>query len=281
MMPSAESFNAPEHQPFFYEGTRDAAALLVHGFPGSAKEMRPVADILHGLGMTTQGLLLPGFGPELDTITERDHREWQATVENALLDLKAQYSTVLIVGNSMGGALSMWAAARYPVDGLILFAPFWKVDMFLWNALPVIKRLFPRVRPFRVFKPDFNDPEFQKGTRNFIPDADFDDPAFREATLNLEIHTNVFDQIRAVGAAGYKAAPHIMAPALVIQGSGDDLVSPKTTRKLITRLADMTYLEVDAPHNPIQPELDAWADVAHAIKTFAVNQLPIRAESEG
>ncbi len=60
---SFTAFDAPEHQPFFWR-SGEAAILMVHGFPGTPKEVRPLARQLYGEGWTVQGLLLPGFGRE-------------------------------------------------------------------------------------------------------------------------------------------------------------------------------------------------------------------------
>ena len=35
-------------QPFFFEGTKDEAVLLIHGFTGTPAQMRPLGDVLKG-----------------------------------------------------------------------------------------------------------------------------------------------------------------------------------------------------------------------------------------
>jgi alpha-beta hydrolase superfamily lysophospholipase len=54
------AFQGPEHLPFLWPGGQPAA-LLVHGFPGTPAEMRPLGEALHQAGWTAQGILLPGF----------------------------------------------------------------------------------------------------------------------------------------------------------------------------------------------------------------------------
>jgi carboxylesterase len=263
------AFEGEEHRAFFRLAGGGRAALLVHGFPGSAAEMRPLADILHADGWTTQGLLLPGFGPEIATLGERSVSEWSVAVTRAVADLRAEHQTVILVGNSMGGALSIAAAASAPVEGLVLFAPFYTVDNLLWKALPVLRYVIPKFKPFKVFKPDFTDPEFQEGTRNFLPDADFDDPEFQRQTLEFEVDTRIFANIRAVGVRAYASAPDVRVPSLVIQGDADDLVTPENTRKLINRLGSSPqYLEVAASHNPLDPDAPYWDTVVNAIRQF-------------
>lgn len=264
-----DAFNEPEHLPFLFESDGNCAALLIHGFPGSAKEMRPLAHELHKMGWTAQGILLPGFGPDIETLPEKSHDDWLTAVEAALTELQLHHDNVIVVGNSMGGALAIEAAAKHNADGIISFAPFYTIDHFLWKALPVLKHVIPRFRPFSIFKPDFQDPEFQKGTRNFLPDADFNDPEFQRMTLQMEIQTNVFAQIRRAGIGGYDSAPQVKAPVLVIQGSGDDLVKPETTQKLLNRFnGQLTYHEVNAPHNPLEPNATYWNEVIQYVGIF-------------
>lgn len=263
------AFQEEDHLPFFFEGTKDVAILLTHGFPGSAKEMRPIAYVLNNMGWNTRGILLPGFGPEIETITDKTADDWYNTVESALIELKQDYKTVLLAGNSMGGGLSIQALAKQKADGLILFAPFWKVDNILWDMLPVLKYVLPRFKPFKIFKPNFDDPEFQKGTRNFMPNADFDDPEFQRMTVELEVHTSVFEQIRTVGMKAYHHAPQVNVPTLIVQGTEDELVTPKSTEQLLKRLSgELTYVTVKAPHNPLQPELACWDEVAEQVREF-------------
>jgi len=274
------AFEGPEHLPFTFDGANGGAVLLTHGFPGSAKEMRPIAHALNDAGWTTHGVLLPGFGPAIETLGERQHTEWQQTVSTALAELQASYSPVIVAGNSMGGALSIHAAAKHGADGLILFAPFWTLDNLLWKALPVLRYIIPKFKPFKLIKPDFDDPEFQKGTRNFMPNADFSDPEFRKQTLNLEVDTRVFANIRAAGMDGYHAAPDIHVPTLIIQGSEDELVTPTATSQLIDRLnGENTYIRVAAPHNPLDPEKPYWPTVVESVLAFSSQFVPLAAQS--
>lgn len=264
------AFQDPLHQPFYQQGENGKAILFVHGFPGSPMEMRPPATIFQQRGWTTQGILLPGFASEIETIMHKQHTDWAAAVAHALQALQATHDTVVLAGNSMGGGLSIHATAQYGADALILFAPFWRVEHLLWDALPLLKHVLPTFRPFSVFKPNFNDPQFQKGTRNFMPNADFNDPEFQRQTLALEVHTNVFAQIREVGLQAYQSAPQVTCPILIIQGTQDELVRPRSTRKLTERLrGEIEYIEVAAPHNPIQPELASWQTVEQALTRFA------------
>ncbi|MFO7586252.1 MAG: alpha/beta fold hydrolase [Anaerolineales bacterium] len=155
-------FQGREHQPFHLQGGQ-AAALLVHGFPGTPLEMRATAEALHELDFTAKGILLPGFGTEIETLPAKTVRDWLDAVTTALAELRRAHDPLVLVGNSMGAALSLAAAAQIRVDALILYAPFWKLTHPLWAALPLLRRILPRVKPMRIMKPDFNNPQFREG----------------------------------------------------------------------------------------------------------------------
>lgn len=120
-------FTAPEHTPLRLPGKHNGAALLVHGFPGTPLEMRASALALHEQGWTVSAPLLPGFGKEIETLPEKKWSDWLQALQAEWHILRQSHSPLVLVGNSMGGALSQSLAAQYPPDLLILFAPFWKI----------------------------------------------------------------------------------------------------------------------------------------------------------
>ncbi|MFN8373983.1 MAG: alpha/beta fold hydrolase [Anaerolineae bacterium] len=268
-------FAGEEHRAFFLNGGQPAA-LLVHGFPGTPAEMRPLASALHRVDWTTHGLLLPGFGAEIATLSQRKRQQWSAAVLAALRELQHKHHPVVLIGNSMGSALSLTLAAELcssgeqPPDALMLFAPFCRIEHVLWQMLPIVKRVFPVFQPFRWFKPDFSNSETRKGIRNVRPDADLDDPQVQQAIREFQLPIAMFDELRMVGAAAYKAASQAALPMLVIQGTQDRLVSPKSTRQLIARCGgEVTYREVTAEHDLLKPENAVWAEVEAAVLAFA------------
>jgi len=282
-MLSVNAFQDEEHQPFTFDGG-DAAALLVHGFPGSPAEMRPLANVLHENGWTTHGPLLPGFGPQIETLPERTHDEWFAAVNQSYLRLRSQYSKVIIIGFSLGGALSMRVAAQnattHPPDGLIMLSPFWKLQHIGWTMLPVIKIFFRQPRIFKWLRLDFDKQEVRDGIHDFMPDADLDDPQTREEIRNFRMPISMFAQIHKSGRKAYEIAPQITTPTLVLQGQQDELVLPTLTRQMIERIpGDVTYKIVNGEHEINLPDGPDWQQVKAAIQHFAARFYPIEASA--
>src|SRR5918998_5806379 len=120
-------YTDPEHQPFFIDaGT--SRALLIHGFLGSPRELRPLAQELADAGVTARGVLLPGFGPDIARLKNVQVEEWLATARAAWEEIREGASHTTLIGFSMGGAVALQLAAEAGLapDQLILLAPHWK-----------------------------------------------------------------------------------------------------------------------------------------------------------
>jgi carboxylesterase len=261
-------FTGPEHQPFHLPGER-GAALLTHGFPGSPLEMRATGELLSELGFSARGILLPGFGREIETLPTLKMEDWLRAVTDARALLQTERAPRILVGNSMGAALTLKVASASPPDALILFAPFWKLPGILWASLPLIKRILPEVRPFRIMKPNFDSPQFRQSVRNFSADIDVDDPAVRAAMIDFAIPIGMFDEIRRTGLEGHAVLEQITCPTLIIQGRSDPLVRPEVTRGWLAKIpAPVTYVEVDAEHDSYDAQRASWIDVRAEITEF-------------
>ncbi|MBN1994099.1 MAG: alpha/beta fold hydrolase [Anaerolineae bacterium] len=261
-------FQGNEHQPFYWDGGQPAA-LLVHGFPGTPVEMRPLAMALHRAGWSVCGPLLPGFGPQVATIFERDYTEWVAVVETKLAELQQKHRPVLLVGHSMGGAVSIQAAARRSPDALALTAPFWQLGEWWqrWICL-LVKPFFRQIRPFK--NADFSNPELRRNVHNFLPDIDFDNPETRQGLRDLAIPVRILEQLLRVGRRAYRVAPQVNAPTLVIQGNRDETVPANRTRRLLRRLPGLVrFEEINTGHYLIRPEDPGWPAVEQAVLAFA------------
>lgn len=102
-------------QAWFVPGNRtDAAILLLHGYSGSKASMLKLAPFLHRAGYPLMLLDLRNHGRSSGDLTTFGLREWRDAVA-AADDLKARnYSRIGILGESMGAATSLYAAANDP-----------------------------------------------------------------------------------------------------------------------------------------------------------------------
>lgn len=89
-------------------------ALVLHGFTGNPNSMRGVAEALAGAGFTVELPRLPGHGTSVDDMLDTGWKDWLGMAEQTYLDLASRCETVVVVGLSMGGALTLTLAAEHP-----------------------------------------------------------------------------------------------------------------------------------------------------------------------
>jgi carboxylesterase len=99
--------------------------LVLHGFTGSPRSMRPLAEAFANAGFRVELPLLPGHGTTPSALAETTFADWVAAADEEFLALAAACERVVIAGLSMGGALACELAARHPeVRGIVLINPF-------------------------------------------------------------------------------------------------------------------------------------------------------------
>jgi len=273
-------FSGPEHTDFTISGDKPAA-LLIHGFAGTPAEMHPLAKALNERGWTVRGLLLPGFGSDLDSLPRRRAEDWIRAIKQALLELRTEHSPVMLVGISMGAALSLRVVQETPADGLVILAPFWRLSSVVWPLLPVLCRLIPSLRPFRLVNVDYHDSGVRTILNKFFPRLNPDDPQAQRKLRDFILPTGMFNEIRRAGLAAYRAAAQVRIPILIVQGIKDELSRTRMTRKLLRRYAGpVLYAEIQAAHELLDATQPVWSQVRSLILEFAgrLEMMPVHAD---
>jgi carboxylesterase len=115
-------------EPLSAEGGVNGA-LVIHGFTGCPRSMRPIAEAFAGAGYTVEMPLLPGHGTSVDDMIATGWADWSGAADDAYVDLAGRCSKVVVVGLSMGGALTAWLATRHPaIAGVVCVNPILEVD---------------------------------------------------------------------------------------------------------------------------------------------------------
>lgn len=264
-----ELFPDEDHDAFYWQGG-SKAALLIHGFPGTPKEMRPIAGLLHNAGWSVRGILLPGFGKDIRTLFERSYSEWIDSAVSAIRNLRGNCNSVLLLGYSMGGAVAINAAIadQTGLKAMILVAPFWRPGTsFARLTWPVVRRIRPSMKPFKDVS--FDDPNVRRGIAQFLPDLDLESETIRQALREFKVPASLFDQMVALGRSASAAAAGIKLPVLVLQGTKDASVPNHVTRQLIQKFqGPIWYREFCAGHRLIRDTDPAWPKTAEATLAF-------------
>lgn len=201
--------------------------LLIHGFGGNKDNFTRIADELEDYHLIIPDLL--GFGESSKPMSADYRSQAQATRLHELLQAKGLASNIHIGGNSMGGAISVAYAAKYPKDvkslWLVDSAGFWSagVPKSLEGATlennPLLinsKEDFYKMYDFVMYKP----PYLPKSVKAVFA---------QERINNKELDAKILEQIvtdsveeRAQIIAYYKI------PTLVVWGNKDQVIKPET-----------------------------------------------------
>jgi carboxylesterase len=195
-------------EPYYFRGG-PVGALVIHGFTGSPKEMRPLAEALAGAGHTVLGLRLPQHGTFPDDMFRSTALDWQ----NAALDgyhlLRSHCESVFVIGLSMGGALALWLAAQQPLAGVVAMStpsqP--RLDSMGWQA-PYAHWIGRFIRYLPKGPDTVSDPEQQAEHVSY--------PAYPVRAIA---------PLRAVIQASIEALPRLTAPALLVHSHADATVA--------------------------------------------------------
>lgn len=229
-------YRGVEHQPFEM-GDSSRAALLIHGFPGTPNEVRGIANALADDGWHVRGILLPGFGPNIAQLEQYNRHDWVDAAMQAWKEIISDYSPSILIGYSMGAAIAMQVASRFPPDRLILAAPFWRFPGFLPALLPIINLFSLKIRPFR--KADFSDGRVRELFDRILPDVEIDDPVLQETIRNeFVLPIKSLSEVVRLGKDAYRVADNLSIPTLILQGREDVLVKPEQTEILAARFPD-------------------------------------------
>jgi carboxylesterase len=114
----------PGAEPWSHIGSGPHGALVVHGFTGNPGSMRGVAEAVAAAGFHVEMPLLPGHGTHVDDMIPTRWADWAAAAEAAYQTLAGRSQKVVVVGLSMGGALTLRLGADHPeIAGLVCINP--------------------------------------------------------------------------------------------------------------------------------------------------------------
>lgn len=138
----SEHVNHQDNYPSFYRAGR-IGVLLVHGFTASPMEMRPLADYLHGQGFSVYNVRLAGHASDYHYLNNMDFSDWYDSVKYGFYTLKKNCDRVYVIGESMGGLISLMTAHLNGGDGVVLLAPCIRIKSRLAWLTKVLGGIVP------------------------------------------------------------------------------------------------------------------------------------------
>jgi carboxylesterase len=235
------------------------AVLMLHGFGDTPQTLSYLASYVHSRGWAVRAPLLPGHGRTLDEYAASRSTQWIDFVRAELTTLRGRYSTIAVVGLSMGGSLAtILASETDDIEALVLLAPYLSMPTRLRRAAHAHHAL-GAVMPY-----------LKGGGEHSIRD-----PA--EVAHNLAygfLTPRLVYELAQVVARARAAAPKVTAPTLVVQSRQDNRIPPEAAehafalfttpvRRLIWTEGNAHIITVDYGRDAIFTAVMEWL-VTHA-----------------
>lgn len=227
--------------------------LLIHGFCGSSRQMRFLAEGLHEAGYTVSVPLLPGHGTTARDMQHSTFRQWHDCARSAYAALREECPLVAVAGHSMGGIIALLLAEEYPVDAVItLSAP-----MHLAGVRGLLS-------PFSLLAAPLIPYLSWPGERKYPKDFLMEDHIGYD-TLPVSKVSDLFRLMRRA----HRDLFAVTAPLLTIQSADDPTVSSSSPRIIAGGVSSEVKKHVSLAHSghliPLGPER---AEVLSAMKDF-------------
>lgn len=222
-------------EPFFLSGST-TGCLLIHGFAGTPTEMRSLGDHLAAQGHTVLAVRLAGHGSTPEALRQTRWRDWLASAEQGLQQLRQHCEHIIVVGFSLGGALALIMHRQAHFDKLVLLAtPLWLQGDWRLHLLPIARYVMPWFYPLE--NADLSDPFIQARIKQSAPNADLNDLATQEAIRrNVRLPVAAIHELQRVLRVARARVPQVGTPTLIMHGREDDTAPPASAEELLQRL---------------------------------------------
>lgn len=217
----------------FQLGHGGKGILLLHGFCGSAAQMRYLAEGLHRLGYTVSAPLLPGHGATAADMRRSCFRDWLDCARCAYAALRQECSFVAVAGHSMGGLLALLLAEQFPVDAVITLA----APMHLTGIRGLLAPFSPAVA---LLIPYLKFPLQRKYPKDFLHEHHISCETLPVARVNdlyvlmRRAHRNLFA---------------VTAPIMVIQSADDTTASASSPRIILSGVSSGIRRRIRLTHS--------------------------------
>lgn len=189
--------------------------LLCHGFTATTAEVRPLAQRLFEHGYTIGAPLLPGHNTHPADLNRYKWQDWVVAVEAMYQELKSTCLNVVVGGESAGGLLSFYLAARHPeIRSVLAYAPALRLNMSIVNQLKL-----HLIAPFI----------------EYIPKEPSDDDTLWQGYPVIPLKAT--QQLLMLQKEVLRLLPQLKQPVLLMMGGFDQTVHPVTAAIIQGKLA--------------------------------------------
>ena len=207
----------PGAEPWSHVGSSRFGALVIHGLTSNPDSMRGIAKALAAVGFHIELPLLPGHGTVMEDLLPIQWSDFVGEVEVAYSKLAARVDKVVVVGLSLGGALTLRVGANHPeVVGLVCINP---------AAEPQVPEVIEMLQGIVD-----GGTEVLPGIRGDIADPDATESGYDGTAVRVVL--SLFIDGLAPLAGEY---PKMHMPLLLMNSPQDHVVEPKQSEFLVSK----------------------------------------------
>ncbi len=239
----------PEAEPMSVDGTTTVGVLVIHGFTGNPSSMRGIAEAMAALGHHVEMPRLPGHGTTIDDMLTTSWADWSGEVRTAHARLAARVDEIVVVGLSMGGALTLWSGFELDqVAGLVCINPATQPQPELMEMVQGLVDDGTEVAP--AIGGDIADPDVQESSYDGAP----------LRPLLSFMHAGLTPMAERYG--------ELTPPLLLITSRQDHVVEPSNSEHLAaTYGGDVEHVWLERSYHVATQDYDR-ADIELAVGEF-------------
>jgi carboxylesterase len=231
----------PGAEPLFIDHDSPVGVLVLHGFTGSPKSMKPWGQRLGDEGWRVRLPRLPGHGTSWQDMNITTWQDWYSEADRNLRELKNTCEHVFVMGLSMGGSLTLRLAEQHgdAIRGIVLVNPAVHSERKDRHLLPIIKHV---IGSFPGISNDIAKPGMDEGAYPKIP---------LKAAASLQQMWGVIRQDIA----------RVTQPLLLFHSATDHVVEPSNSEWIMGNVRSTDRTEVVLERSYHVATLDYDADV--------------------
>jgi carboxylesterase len=231
----------PGAEPLAIDHDSPVGVVLLHGFTGSPKSMKPWARTLGAEGWRIRVPRLPGHGTRWQDMNITTWHDWYAEADRNVRELQGTCATVFVMGLSMGGSLTLRLAEEHgnAIAGIVLVNPAVHTERIDRFALPLIKHI---IGSFPGISNDIAKPGQDEGAYDRIP---------LKAAASLQ---QLWAQIRTDIA-------RVQQPLLLLRSATDHVVEASNGAWIMNHVGSSDRTEIVLERSYHVATLDHDADV--------------------
>lgn len=213
----------PDAQPFSHDGG-PIGVLVLHGFTGQPKSVKPWGQHLANAGFTVRLPRLPGHGTRWQDMNLTRWEDWYGEAERNFAELSEKCEKVFVMGLSMGGSLALRLAENHgdEIAGLVIVNPAVHTERHDRHLLPLLQLFVPA---FPGITNDIKKPGQDEGGYTRIP--------LKAAYSLQDMWKHVKQDIAKV-----------TQPLLVLRSAEDHVVEPSNSAYILSHVSSNDVEEI-------------------------------------